>query len=41
MAHTRTISCLGAVFNPPMSGITITEDGLMIGVSSGMLITMI
>jgi len=41
MTRNYTISCLGAVFNPPMSGITITEDGLMIGRSSGMLITMI
>lgn len=34
-------ACLGAVFNLPMSTITIIEDGLMIGMSLIMLITMI
>ena len=34
-------ACLGAVFNLPMSSITIIEDGLMIGMSSMMLLTMI
>ena len=33
-------ACLGAVFNLPMSSITILEDGLMIGMSSVMLLTM-
>lgn len=32
-------ACLGAVFNLPMSTITIIEDGLMIGMSFVMLIT--
>lgn len=32
-------ACLGAVFNLPMSTITIIEDALMIGMSSVMLIT--
>ena len=34
-------ACLGAVFNLPMSTITIIEDALMIGMSGVMLITMI
>ena len=34
-------ACLGAVFNLPMSTITIIEDALMIGMSLIMLITMI
>ncbi len=34
-------ACLGAVFNLPMSTITIIEDGLMIGMSAFMLINMI
>lgn len=34
-------ACLGAVFNLPMSTITIIEDGLMIGMSVIMLVTMI
>lgn len=33
-------ACLGAVFNLPMSTVTIIEDGLMIGMSAGMLIWM-
>jgi hypothetical protein len=32
-------ACLGAVFNLPMSTITIMEDALMIAMSAGMLIT--
>lgn len=37
----RTIkcACLGAVFNLPMSTVTIIEDGLMIAMSTGMLMT--
>lgn len=31
-------ACLGAVFNLPMSTITIIEDGLMIGMSAAMLL---
>ncbi|MEO7312725.1 MAG: MauE/DoxX family redox-associated membrane protein [Chitinophagaceae bacterium] len=36
----RTIkcACLGAVFNLPMSTVTIIEDGLMIGMSAAMLV---
>jgi len=34
-------ACLGAVFNLPMSTITIIEDGLMIGMSGIMLLTML
>jgi copper chaperone CopZ len=34
-------ACLGAVFNLPMSTITIIEDALMIGMSGIMLITML
>ena len=34
-------ACLGAVFNLPMSTITIIEDALMIGMSAVMLITTI
>ena len=34
-------ACLGAVFNLPMSTITIIEDALMIGMSGIMLITLI
>lgn len=34
-------ACLGAVFNLPMSTVTIIEDGLMIGMSLIMLITML
>jgi|GEM_PF-4956150 len=41
MTHPCTISCPDAVFNPPMRSNTIAEDGLMIGRSSGMLISMI
>ncbi len=39
----RTIkcACLGAVFNLPMSTITIIEDALMIGMSGLMLLTML
>lgn len=33
-------ACLGAVFNLPMSTVTIIEDGLMIGMSLAMLFTM-
>ena len=33
-------ACLGAVFNIPMSTITIIEDALMIAMSAGMLIAM-
>ena len=33
-------ACLGAIFNLPMSTITIIEDGLMIAMSGVMLITM-
>ena len=33
-------ACLGAVFNLPMSTVTIIEDGLMIGMSAGMLVLM-
>jgi len=33
-------ACLGAVFNLPMSTVTIIEDGLMIGMSAIMLIGM-
>jgi copper chaperone CopZ len=33
-------ACLGAIFNLPMSTITIVEDTLMIGMSAGMLIWM-
>ena len=32
-------ACLGDVFNLPMSTVTIIEDGLMILMSLGMLIT--
>jgi riboflavin synthase len=31
-------ACLGAVFNLPMSTVTIIEDGLMIAMSIGMLL---
>lgn len=34
-------ACLGAVFNLPMSTITIIEDGLMIFMSAAMLITLL
>ena len=34
-------ACLGAVFNLPMSTITIIEDALMIGMSAIMLLTML
>jgi copper chaperone CopZ len=34
-------ACLGAVFNLPMSTVTIIEDGLMIAMSAGMLLLMI
>lgn len=34
-------ACLGAVFNLPMSTVTIVEDALMIGISGLMLIKMI
>lgn len=34
-------ACLGDVFNLPMSTITIIEDGLMIGMSAVMLLTML
>lgn len=34
-------ACLGAVFNLPMSTITIVEDALMIGMSAIMLLTML
>lgn len=34
-------ACLGAVFNLPMSTITIIEDGLMIGMSAFMLVRML
>ena len=34
-------ACLGAVFNLPMSTVTIIEDALMIAMSGIMLITMI
>jgi hypothetical protein len=34
-------ACLGAVFNLPMSTITIIEDLLMIGMSGTMLLTML
>ncbi len=33
-------ACLGAVFNLPMSTVTIIEDALMIGMSAGMLALM-
>jgi len=38
----RTIkcACLGAVFNLPMSTVTIIEDGLMIGMAATMIIIM-
>jgi len=41
MTRTYAISWPGAVFNPRMHSNTIAEDGLMIGRSSGMLISMI
>jgi copper chaperone CopZ len=34
-------ACLGAIFNLPMSTVTIIEDGLMIGMSATMLFLMI
>jgi hypothetical protein len=34
-------ACLGAVFNLPMSTVTIIEDSLMIGMSAVMVISMI
>jgi cation transport ATPase len=34
-------ACLGAVFNLPMSTITISEDALMIGISAVMLLKML
>jgi copper chaperone CopZ len=34
-------ACLGAVFNLPMSTVTVIEDGLMVGMSIAMLATMI
>lgn len=34
-------ACLGAVFNLPMSTITIVEDALMIGMSAVMLVTLL
>ena len=33
-------ACLGAVFNLPMSTVTIIEDGLMIAMSAGMIVTL-
>jgi copper chaperone CopZ len=33
-------ACLGAVFNLPMSTVTIIEDALMMGMSAAMLVTM-
>ncbi|HWB94935.1 MAG TPA: MauE/DoxX family redox-associated membrane protein [Puia sp.] len=41
--HKRKIqcACLGAVFNLPISTITIIEDGLMIGMSGYSILTMI
>lgn len=33
-------ACLGAVFNLPMSTITVIEDGLMIAMSLGMILSM-
>jgi len=33
-------ACLGAVFNLPMSRITLFEDTLMIGMSGAMLVAM-
>jgi hypothetical protein len=33
-------ACLGAVFNLPMSTVTIIEDALMIGMSTAMLVMM-
>lgn len=34
-------ACLGAVFNLPMSTVTIIEDALMIGMSGAMLVTLL
>ncbi len=34
-------ACLGAVFNLPMSTVTIIEDLLMIGMSAAMIMTLI
>ncbi|QJD94998.1 heavy-metal-associated domain-containing protein [Mucilaginibacter robiniae] len=34
-------ACLGAVFNLPMSTVTIVEDGLMIVMSAAMLVTLL
>ena len=34
-------ACLGAVFNLPMSTVTIIEDALMIGMSAGMILLML
>ncbi len=34
-------ACLGAVFNLPMSAITIIEDALMVGMSAIMLVTLL
>ena len=34
-------ACLGAVFNLPMSTVTIVEDGLMIGMSAMMILSII
>ena len=34
-------ACLGAVFNLPMSTITIIEDALMIGMSGVMILTLV
>lgn len=39
--HKIKCACLGAVFNLPMSTITIIEDALMIAMSGVMLITML
>jgi len=39
--HTIQCACLGAVFNLPMSTVTIIEDGLMIAMSGFALLTLI
>jgi hypothetical protein len=33
-------ACLGAVFNLPMSTVTIIEDAMMIAMSAGMIFTL-
>jgi hypothetical protein len=33
-------ACLGAIFNLPMSTVTIIEDALMIGMSGAMILIM-